>query len=400
MKLNYKKLGELIEPIDKKNIELKYDNLLGININKYFINSVANTVGTDLSKYKILENNSFACNLMHVGRDKKIPMALYKGTGAIVSPAYNVFMVKNKNEILPEYLELYFNKEDFDKKMYYLSQNGIRGNLDWKDFINEIVEFPSIEEQILIISISKIINDNIININKTNDLLQKLTKILYKNRFEKYNIYTNEENVDLPLNWKVDTIKNVAEFFQGVQVPVEEQSSIQKDGYKRFIRIIDLTQNDSEQEIRYIADKNRGNVSENDLFMIRYGTPEILGWNYNGIIANNLFKIVPKSTQITTNYLYCYFNSDYIKNYIEKNAASSTMPAINFSTLNNLPILIPDEETLRNFTNSIEIYRNICLTNKIKIEKLSKLRKILIPKLLSGELDLNKIKKEYLMKQV
>lgn len=396
MKLNYKKLGELIEPIDKKNIELKYDNLLGININKYFINSVANTVGTDLSKYKILENNSFACNLMHVGRDKKIPMALYKGTGAIVSPAYNVFMVKNKNEILPEYLELYFNKEDFDKKMYYLSQNGIRGNLDWKDFINEIIEFPSIEEQILIISISKIINDNIININKTNDLLQKLTKILYKNRFEKYNIYTNEENVDLPLNWKVDTIKNVAEFFQGVQVPVEEQSSIQKDGYKRFIRIIDLTQNDSEQEIRYIADKNRGNVSENDLFMIRYGTPGILGWNYNGIIANNLFKIVPKSTQITTNYLYCYFNSDYIKNYIEKNAASSTMPAINFSTLNNLPILIPDEETLRNFTNSIEIYRNICLTNKIKIEKLSKLRKILIPKLLSGELDLNKIKKEYL----
>ena len=91
-KAEYKRLGDYIREVNVRNRELKITKPMGINIEKYFMPSVANTIGTDLSNYKLVGDIQFACNLMHVGRDKKIPMAMHKGnTPIIVSPAYFVF---------------------------------------------------------------------------------------------------------------------------------------------------------------------------------------------------------------------------------------------------------------------------------------------------------------------
>ena len=88
MKSNYDTLGNHIQLVDRRNIESVTDKVLGINIDKFFMPSVANVIGTDLSKYKLLTKNTFACNPMHVGRDERLPIALYgEDTPAIVSPA-------------------------------------------------------------------------------------------------------------------------------------------------------------------------------------------------------------------------------------------------------------------------------------------------------------------------
>ena len=96
MKSNYDLLGNHIRLIDNRNKDLVTEQVLGINIDKFFMPSVANVIGTDLSKYKLIQKGNFACNPMHVGRDERLPVALYKDDEpAIVSPAYFMFEIKD-----------------------------------------------------------------------------------------------------------------------------------------------------------------------------------------------------------------------------------------------------------------------------------------------------------------
>jgi len=103
MKSNYKEIGELIEKVDERNVDGSISTLVGVSIEKCFIKSVANTIGTDLTKYKVIRRNEFAVSLMQVSRDEKIPVArLADYDSAIMSPAYPIFKVKDANVILPE----------------------------------------------------------------------------------------------------------------------------------------------------------------------------------------------------------------------------------------------------------------------------------------------------------
>ena len=99
MKLNYKRLGDYIKEVNVRNVDLKAKKLLGINIDKFFMPSVANIVGTDMSAYKVVKKNQFACNRMHVGRDYRLPISMSKSDDEfIVSPAYDVFEIKDTED--------------------------------------------------------------------------------------------------------------------------------------------------------------------------------------------------------------------------------------------------------------------------------------------------------------
>ena len=105
MKSSYDILGNHIRLVDYRNRDLVSDKVLGINIDKYFMPSVANVIGTDLSKYKLISKGLFACNPMHVGRDERLPVALYTDdTPAIVSPAYFMFEVIDNTKLNEEFL--------------------------------------------------------------------------------------------------------------------------------------------------------------------------------------------------------------------------------------------------------------------------------------------------------
>ena len=130
MRSNYKRIGDYIERVNERNSESKYSLLLGINIDKYFMPSVANVVGTDLSKYKVVRVNQFACNRMHVGRDYRLPIALSKEEDSfIVSPAYDVFEIIMPKELLAEYLMLWFSRAEFDRNSWFYTDTDVRGKL-------------------------------------------------------------------------------------------------------------------------------------------------------------------------------------------------------------------------------------------------------------------------------
>jgi type I restriction enzyme S subunit len=155
-----------------RNSELKAKDLLGININKHFMPSVANIVGTDLSNYKLVQKNQFACNRMHVGRDYRIPIAVSeRDEPFMVSPAYDVFEIKNPVELLPEYLMMWFERSEFDRNAWFYTDADVRGGLAWQAFEDMELPIPHIDKQREIVKEYNIIQ-NRIALNQ--QLIQKL----------------------------------------------------------------------------------------------------------------------------------------------------------------------------------------------------------------------------------
>lgn len=172
MKSSYKSIDELVIKIDERNTDEYISELLGLSIDKCFIKSVANTNGTDLSKYKIIRKRDFAVSLMQVSRDEKIPIAMQSEyDAAIMSPAYPIFRVKDTNIVLPEYLEMWFKRPEFDREAAFIAVGGVRGSMPWNEFAKMKLPVPSIDEQKNIVKAYKTITDRIALKQQINDNL-------------------------------------------------------------------------------------------------------------------------------------------------------------------------------------------------------------------------------------
>ncbi len=147
-------LGELIELIDKRNIDGSNSNLLGINVNKVFMPSKAKTTESNLVNYKVINNNQFAYSAMQVGRDETVRVVLYSfDEPAIISPAYSVFRVKENVEVLPEFLMLWFYRPEFNRYGWFISDSSVRASLEWERFCEIKVPVPDMKIQEAIVTI-------------------------------------------------------------------------------------------------------------------------------------------------------------------------------------------------------------------------------------------------------
>lgn len=146
--MSYKRIGDYIRLVSNRNNNWAITNLLGVNIYKNFMPSVANTSGVDLSKYKIIQKGQFATNIMHVNRDEVLPVALYQNNEpAIVSPAYMTFEVIDENVLLPEYLMMELQRPEFDRRAWNYCDSSVRGGLEWNRFCEIEIPIPDIDEQ-------------------------------------------------------------------------------------------------------------------------------------------------------------------------------------------------------------------------------------------------------------
>ena len=201
----YEPIGKYIHLADARNSDLSVTNLVGLTIEKRYIPSVANVIGTDLSKYKVIKQGQFACSLMQVSRDGKMPVAMYKGEPAIMSPAYPIFEVNDVNELMPEYLHMYLSRPEFDREAVFHAVGGVRGSLDWEDFISLKMPVPHIDEQRKIVREYQTVEQRIKNNNRLIEALEDTAQAIYQHTFV--------ENIDpknLPEGWRNYT---VSEFF-------------------------------------------------------------------------------------------------------------------------------------------------------------------------------------------
>lgn len=148
-----KRLGEYIEQSDERNSDLETDNLLGISVNKIFIPTKSNKSRLDLSKYKIVRPRQFGYVSVTSRNGEKISIAILDGEAGIVSSTYTVFEVIDFDELLPEYLYLYFQRTEFDRYARFNSWGSARETFDWADMCDVKLPIPSIEKQEAIVTI-------------------------------------------------------------------------------------------------------------------------------------------------------------------------------------------------------------------------------------------------------
>jgi len=184
MKSNYDALGNYIRLVDTRNTDLVTEQVLGINIDKYFMPSVANVIGTDLSKYKLITKDKFACNPMHVGRDERLPVALYtEDEPAIVSPAYFMFEIIDNSILNEDYLMMWFRRPEFDRLCWLRTDGSVRGGITWDDICRMKVPVPPLDEQIEIVQSYQAITDRIALKKQINDNLLNTTDTIFFKMF-------------------------------------------------------------------------------------------------------------------------------------------------------------------------------------------------------------------------
>lgn len=232
MRSNYRRIGDFIELVDERNKDLSIDLLLGLTVNKLFIPSVANTIGANMANYKIIRKGQFACSIMQVRRDKKMPVALLSDHDeAIISQAYPVFRVKDESELLPEYLMMWFSRSEFDREACFHAVGGVRGSLEWEDFLNMKLPIPSIEKQREIVKEYNTVVNRIKLNEQLNQKLEETAQALYKHWFvdfefpnengEPYKssggtmVYNEELEKEIPEGWEVNGIKKYASVKSG-----------------------------------------------------------------------------------------------------------------------------------------------------------------------------------------
>lgn len=149
MELTRHKIGEFVSPFSQRCgvPDLSPEQVSGINNEKEFFEP-SHQVGEDTSKYKIVPPGYFACNLMHVGRDMILPIALnHTDANKVVSPAYTVFKLKNKSIILKEYFFIFLKSAERDRYFWFHTDSSIRQGLTWEDFCDIDIDVPDLEMQ-------------------------------------------------------------------------------------------------------------------------------------------------------------------------------------------------------------------------------------------------------------
>lgn len=375
-KTDYKRLGDYIREVDVRNRDLEVKKLLGVSISKEFIPSIANTIGTDMSSYKIVKPLQFAYGPVTSRNGDKVSIALYTGKEKVIlSQAYTVFEVTNQQKLLPEYLMMWFRRPEFDRYARFKSHGSAREIFSWEEMCDIIIPIPPIEQQRKIVAeyetISKRIRLNERMITRLEETAQTIYCKMFVDGIDKEN---------LPEGWRIDKLGNYVELSQGIQVEVNKQSLTKLKGYNRFIRIIDYTPNSSEPP-RYVNIENkRYFCTVNDIVIIRYGDAGTICRRLEGIIANNLFKVTP-IRKLTRNYLYYFLKSEQIQRQIKNSATSSTMPAITHSAIKDIDCLIPLSDIIKLFDNKVNVIEDKILLFQNEICKLSELQSLLLAKM-------------------
>lgn len=390
MKSNYDILGNHIRLVDNRNNDSITDRVLGINIDKYFMPSVANVIGTDLSKYKLITKGKFACNPMHVGRDERLPVALYtEDSPAIVSPAYFMFEIIDNSVLDENYLMMWFRRPEFDRICWLHTDGSVRGGITWEDICRLELPVPPIEEQRKIVKAYQAITDRIELKKRINDnLLASMETILdkyYSDVFDDTKLEQLNE-ITVPAGWKIQQLSEVADCQSGY--------AFYKDGYDTIgIRIVDLGNINRNAEFieaksdKYISPErvastkyDKFRLYKSDLVMVmtdRKSTMELLGKTARIFVDEPLLlnqRVYRIRTDKLTSYLYVYLNSERVHIFHKSRALGTAQRYVNNGDINMIPIVIPPEPILSGLLKLFNQSWLMMERNLIEIQYLSTLQ--------------------------
>lgn len=258
MKSKYKPLGNYIQPVIGRNNDLDDLPLVGLSITKKFIPSIANTIGTDMSTYRIIERNQFAYGPVTSRNGEKITIALFNDYDkALISQAYTPFEVKDKNELDPEYLMMWFRRPEFDRYARFKSHGSAREIFDWEEMCNVSLPIPHPDKQREIVKEYKTIENRIALNNQLIQRLEETSQAIYKEWFVDFEfpdengkpyksnggemVWCEELVKEIPKGWEVKSLEEEVSIIRGASPrPIDDFMS-KDNSEKSWVKISDAT---------------------------------------------------------------------------------------------------------------------------------------------------------------
>lgn len=304
----------------------------------------------------------------------------------------DVLCIRANNNVDAEFLYYLLSQDLF----FAYVMSGANGSKmprgDKQQIMNWEIEIPSEkEDQRRIASILSSLDRKIELNNKINADLEEMAQAIFKNWFVDFEPFKDDKFVDselgmIPEGWKVISLSEIMKYNGGSQPPASEFIDTYQEGYIRFIQIRDY---DNDSHITYIPISKRNKLcDELDIMIARYGAA--LGricWGLKGAYNVALAKVTPIKSYYRE-YLRCYLNTSYFYQSINNKGARCAQSGFNQSDINSYMIAFPiDETVVMNFNDLCSSIMDKRLSLKYESSRLSLLRDTLLPRLMSGELE-------------
>lgn len=375
MKEGYRLLGDFIRQVDVRNTDGKEENLLGVSVQKMFIPSIANTVGTDFTKYKEVKRGQFTYIPDTSRRGDKIGIALLTDYDeGLVSNIYTVFEVKDENELLPEYLMLWFSRPEFDRYARFKSHGSVREIMDWDEMCKVELPVPSIDKQRSIVKAYQTITERIELKRRINDNLAAQMRAYFKE-------YTANNA----------SITGKLKDYSVMQYGYTETATTEPVGPK-FLRITDIAQNYIDWNGVPYCPISEGNhekyvLSEGDVVVARTGATvgyaKMVGRNIpDSVFASFLVRIRPIDDEYRYYFGLAITSSEFL-DFVQTNAGGSAQPQANPPLLGEFKLSIPNKQSLPEFNTKISSFLGVIESNETEISKLHEVKDTMV-KMLSS----------------
>ena len=393
MKSNYKRLGDYIRQVDVRNKDEKVTRLLGVSIDKKFIESIANTIGTDMSVYKIVKHRQFAYGPVTSRNGDKVSIALLLEEECIISSSYMVFEITDTKKLLPEYLNLWFKRPEFDRYARFHSHGSAREIFDWEEMCNVELPVPPIEEQEKIVDAYQKIENRIALKRKINDNLQQQLRTIFRAKF------TNNPELE---RIKKKPLSELCSVVTKGTTPTTLGKSFVESGIN-FIKAESILDDHSidKSKFAFIDEETntllkRSVIHTGDVVFTIAGTlgrfalidDNVLPANTNQAVA--IIRVDAK--KILPEYIYTCFIGGWHTDYYTKRVQQAVQANLSLTTIKSLPIPVLGKAEMDEYLRLILPIIKAIKGNEAQNEKLAMLRDSLLPKLKSGEIDVSDVK--------
>ena len=396
MRSNYKKLGGYIREVNNRDSAMNVDLLLGVSIQKTFIPSIANTIGTDMSTYKIVKKGQFGYGTVTSRNGDKISITLLEGNEeAIVSQAYKTFEVVDINELDPQYLMMWFRRPEFDRYARFMSHGSTREVFGWEEMCDVELPVPSIEKQREIVKEYNVVKDRIDLNNKLIQKLEETAQAIYKQWFVDFEfpdedgnpykssggemVWCEELKKEIPNGWEVDSLNGIANYLNGLAM---QKYSANSSDFIPVIKIRELSNGLPDVS----SDKARTNIPKEyiidngDVIFSWSGTLKVEIWTGGkGGLNQHLFKVTSMNYEKWFYYLWTKF---HLEEFIRVAAGKAvSMGHIKRENLDQAKVLIPPTPQLNKMDQVMKPIFAMIINHKIEKRSLLEIKDLLLSKL-------------------
>ena len=377
MKSNYNQLGQYIEMVSRTNSDLKYgiEDVRGCSNTKQMMQTRANLIGRTYEKFIVLKPREFVFNRRTTRNGEKIGMAYNNSDREyIFTNDYVAFRVKREylDKLLPDYLYLFFCRDEFDRYARYKSTGSATEFFNWEDMCAVPFEIPPMDFQQLVVNTYKVLNERIEIKRKINDNLEATLAALYK---EFFNITFSDT---LPFGWRIAPFSDIATVTMG-QSPEGDDCNNAGIGEPLLNGPTEFGFY-SPSPVQWTTNGKKHCVEGDLLFCVRGSTTGRMNWaNQSYAIGRGLAAIHHKS-DCTLN----WFVKAMIDNSLQEilsAATGSTFPNVGKDLLNGFQVIIPDDNSLRKFGVKGHSIFSMISNNAKEIDVLLGLQRTLLSKL-------------------